>query len=41
MDDDDLIELKALFLDECLENIELLEQGLMRMGDGGGRPPTR
>ena len=34
MDDDDLIELKALFLDECLENIELLEQGLMRMGDG-------
>ena len=36
MDDDDLIELKALFLDECLENIELLEQGLMRMGDGEG-----
>ena len=40
MDDDDLIELKALFLDECLENIELLEQGLMRMGDGEGDVDT-
>ena len=34
MDDDDLIELRALFLDECRENIDLLEQGLMRMGEG-------
>ena len=34
MDDDDLIELRSLFLDECRENIDLLEQGLMRMGEG-------
>ncbi len=34
MDDDDLQELRLIFLDECLENIELLEQGLMRMDDG-------
>jgi len=34
MDDDDLIELRALFLDECRENIDLLEAGLMRMGEG-------
>lgn len=34
MDDDDLEELKLVFLDECQENIELLEAGLMRMSDG-------
>jgi two-component system chemotaxis sensor kinase CheA len=34
MDDDDLEELKLVFLDECQENIELLEGGLMRMSDG-------
>ncbi|MEE9335226.1 MAG: chemotaxis protein CheA [Granulosicoccaceae bacterium] len=34
MDDDDIKELKLIFLDECLENIELLEQGLMQMGEG-------
>lgn len=32
--DDDLEELRHIFLDECLENIELLERGLMRMGEG-------
>ncbi len=32
--DDELEELRAIFLDECLENIELLEGGLMRMGEG-------
>ncbi len=32
--DDDLEELRHLFLDECNENIELLEGGLMRMGEG-------
>lgn len=40
MDDDDLIELKTMFLDECLENIELLEQGLMRMLEGEGGAET-
>jgi len=34
MDDEDIKELKLIFLDECLENIELLEQGLMKMGEG-------
>ncbi|MFK7862341.1 MAG: chemotaxis protein CheA [Granulosicoccus sp.] len=32
--DDDLEELRLIFLDECNENIELLEGGLMRMGEG-------
>ncbi len=32
--DDDLEELRHIFLDECNENIELLEGGLMRMGEG-------
>lgn len=32
--DDDLEELREIFLDECLENIELLERGLMAMGEG-------
>ena len=34
MEDDELEELKQMFLEECLENFELLENGLMRMGDG-------
>lgn len=34
MEDDELEELKQMFLEECLENVELLENGLMRMGDG-------
>ena len=38
--DDDLEELRAIFLDECNENIELLENGLMRMGDGDDDPDT-
>ena len=40
MDDDDLEELKLIFLEECLENIELLEQGLMRMGEGDSSDDT-
>ena len=32
--DDELEELRGIFLDECTENIELLEGGLMRMGEG-------
>ena len=40
MEDDDLEELKLLFLEECLENIELLEQGLMRMSEGEGDAET-
>ncbi len=32
--DEELEEFRAIFLDECLENIELLESGLMRMGEG-------
>ena len=32
--DDELEELRHIFLDECTENIELLENGLMRMGEG-------
>ena len=32
--DDELEELRGIFLDECNENIELLESGLMRMGEG-------
>ncbi len=40
MDDDDLEELKHIFLDECLENMEMLEHGLMRMGDGDDDPDT-
>lgn len=38
--DDDLEELRAIFLDECNENIELLENGLMRMGEGDDDPDT-
>ena len=38
--DDDLEELREIFLDECNENIELLENGLMRMGDGDDSPDT-
>ncbi|MFK7856189.1 MAG: chemotaxis protein CheA [Granulosicoccus sp.] len=38
--DDDLEELRHIFLDECLENIELLERGLMRMGEGDGDADT-
>ena len=38
--DDDLEELREIFLDECNENIELLENGLMRMGDGDDDPDT-
>lgn len=38
--DDDLEELRAIFLDECLENIELLERGLMAMGEGEGDADT-
>ena len=34
--DDDLEELREIFLDECQENIELLERGLMRMDEGDG-----
>jgi two-component system chemotaxis sensor kinase CheA len=32
--DDDLKEFRHIFLDECFENVELLEQGLMRMDEG-------
>lgn len=32
--DDDLEEFRHIFLDECFENVELLEQGLMRMDEG-------
>ena len=32
--DEELEELRGIFLDECNENIELLEGGLMRMGEG-------
>ena len=38
--DDDLEELRLIFLDECTENIELLEGGLMRMGEGDDDPDT-
>ncbi|MFK8079976.1 MAG: chemotaxis protein CheA [Granulosicoccus sp.] len=38
--DDDLEELRLIFLDECNENIELLESGLMRMGEGEGDDDT-
>lgn len=38
--DDDLEELRHIFLDECLENIELLERGLMSMGEGNGDADT-
>lgn len=38
--DDDLEELRLIFLDECNENIELLENGLMRMGEGDDDPDT-
>ncbi|MBX2881352.1 MAG: chemotaxis protein CheA [Granulosicoccus sp.] len=38
--DDDLEELRGIFLDECLENIELLERGLMAMGEGEGDADT-
>jgi len=34
--DDELEELREIFLDECQENIELLERGLMRMDEGDG-----
>lgn len=40
MEDDDLQELKLIFLDECLENIELLENGLMRMTEGDSSSDT-
>jgi two-component system chemotaxis sensor kinase CheA len=32
--DDDLEEFRPIFLDECSENVELLEQGLMRLDEG-------
>lgn len=32
--DDDLEEFRHIFLDECSENVELLEQGLMRLDEG-------
>ncbi|MFK8077247.1 MAG: chemotaxis protein CheA [Granulosicoccus sp.] len=32
--DDDLEEFRHIFLDECSENVELLERGLMRMDEG-------
>ena len=38
--DDDLEELRLIFLDECNENIELLEGGLMRMGEGDSDADT-
>ncbi|MFK7891301.1 MAG: chemotaxis protein CheA [Granulosicoccus sp.] len=38
--DDELEELREIFLDECLENIELLERGLMAMGEGEGDADT-
>ncbi len=34
MDDLDLEEMKAIFIEECSENIDILENGLLRMGDG-------
>ena len=38
MDDLDLENLKSIFLDECRENLELLENGLLRMGNGESDP---
>ena len=38
--DEELEELRGIFLDECIENIELLENGLMRMGEGDDDPDT-
>lgn len=38
MDDLDLENLKSIFLDECRENLELLETGLLRMGNGEDDP---
>lgn len=38
--DDDLEELRHIFLDECSENIELLERGLMLMDEGHGDADT-
>ena len=38
--DEELEELRGIFLDECIENIELLENGLMRMGEGDDNPDT-
>ena len=34
MDDLDLEEMKAIFIEECSENIDILESGLLRMGEG-------
>ena len=38
--DDDLEEFREIFLEECLENVELLERGLMRMDSGESDPDT-
>lgn len=38
--DDDLEEFRHIFLDECFENLELLEQGLMRMDEGESTADT-
>lgn len=38
--DDELEDLRHMFLDECSENIELLERGLMRMDEGHGDADT-
>ncbi|MEM6708452.1 MAG: chemotaxis protein CheA [Pseudomonadota bacterium] len=34
MDDNELDELKGIFLDECRENVDILEQGLLQLGQG-------
>ncbi|MEM1432541.1 MAG: chemotaxis protein CheA [Pseudomonadota bacterium] len=34
MDDQELDELKSIFLDECSENVDILEQGLLQLGRG-------
>lgn len=38
--DDELEEFREIFLEECLENVELLERGLMRMDSGESDPDT-
>lgn len=34
MDDNELDELKEIFLEECRENVDILEQGLLQLGQG-------
>lgn len=34
MDDNELDELKDIFLEECRENVDILEQGLLQLGQG-------